>query len=199
MVITIGVSSCNKQSDDLKLPVENYTNGPDSQVAGVTALVTNIFTLRSAITSLQTTIVALPETSSIAALKTGLSAISVKIDGIYFILNTMATSGTASKALIEVLKADLAALPSKVAADINALKVQIAAIGASNDVQVSKLNELITVANALTVSITAAQKSLNNITDFQGLNAAPVAVAALAVQMNAAKVSFDILLTTYLP
>jgi hypothetical protein len=148
------------------------------------------------VTSVQNAISILPETLSTATLKTGLSAISIKIDSIYLILNTMSTSGTASRVVIEDLKADLAALPAKVAADINLLKVQIAAIGTSNDIQVAKLNELITVATALNVSITAAQKSLSNITDFRGLNAAPEAVAAMIVQMNAAKLSFDTMLAT---
>ncbi|MCX6222872.1 MAG: hypothetical protein NTZ69_18040 [Bacteroidia bacterium] len=198
MVFTIIASSCNKHSDDF---VPNNSNTPDIQVAGVTALVTNISTLKSTISSIQTTIVALPETSSIATLKASLTVIAGRIDTITSILNKLSMSD-ATKTIIEGLKTNLKALPAKVVTDVNALKVQIAVIGTSSDiqaVQVARLNTLITASTALTGKIDFIQKSLDNLTNFQGFNATQVAVDALVIQMAAAQFSFDVLLATYMP
>ena len=91
----------------------------------------------------------------------------------------------ATKTIIEGLKTNLTALPAKVGTDVDTLKARIATIGTSGDtqaVQVARLNTLITASTALTGKIDFVQKTLDNLTNFQGFNATQLAVDALVIK-----------------
>jgi len=133
-----------------------------TQVAGVTSLVADMSAVKSQITALQTAVAGLPNTASITALQTALTANATAIAAITTTLNTVAAAGTATKAVVDGLKTDLTALATKVATDNAALKIQITAIGTSNDAQTLQLTALVNSNTALALQITAAQATIKD-------------------------------------
>lgn len=199
LVFAIFASSCNKQSNNVCTYHGSKLDILAANFKGVTELAIDAIILKDTVTHLQKTIITLPETSSNSALKTALADINRRIDSIVSTLNTMANNGTTSKGQIDSLKNNLTTLLFTINVDNNTLKTQISILGSTNIIQSARLNELLRTNNALFVQITNAQKSLNNLIAYSGEAAIQVAVDALSVQMNAAKVSFNILLTTYVP
>jgi hypothetical protein len=199
IVFAIFASSCNKQSHVVYPYRGTKLDVFAANFRGVTVLVTDAIVLKDTVTHLQKVILTLPETSSNSKLKTALATINSRIDSIVSTLNKMANNGTATKGVIDSLKNDLTTLLFKVGADDNILKTQITALGSINIIQSARLNALVKTNNALVVQIANAQKSLNNLIAYSGDAATQVAVDALSVQMNAAKICFNILLTTYQP
>jgi len=199
IVFAIFASSCNKQSTVAYPYPVTKLDAFAAHFKGVTELATDMYFMRDTITHLQKILTTLPETSSNSSLKTSLTAINGRVESIFSTLNTMANIGTTTIGQIDSLKNDLTALQFKVAADDNILKTQIAALGSTNIIQSARLNALLKTNNALVIQIANAQKSLNNLITYSGDATTQIAVDVLSVQMNAAKVSFNILLTTYQP
>lgn len=199
IVFAIFASSCNKQSNVAYPYPVTKLDAFAAHFKGVTELATDRYLMRDTITHLQKILTTLPETSSNSALKTSLTAINGRVESIFSTLNTIANIGTTTKGQIDSLKNDLTTLLFKVGADDNILKTQITALGSTNIIQSARLNALLKTNNALVVQIANAQKSLNNLITYSGDAATQVAVDVLSVQMNAAKISFNILLTTYVP
>ena len=197
MIIAISASSCKKLSDDVNPIISTVENVTNYQYTGVTALVNDISALRYAITSVQTTLSTLPQTPSIATLKTSLTVVAGEIDAIDSNFNKVAMYGTTTKAIFEGLKSDMTSLPSKIAADNTALKTLIAGIGTSNDALKSRLNELVKTNDALVTKVTSVQKSMENPANWAATTQA--VIDALSVQLATAQFSFDLLLATYMP
>jgi hypothetical protein len=193
MVVAIFASSCNKYADDFK-QLNTKLDALAATVAGVTQLSADNAALKAQITALQTAVAALPTTANITALSTGLAGVGTKIDAITTALANLATAGTASKAVIDGLKTDLAALATKVAADNAAMKLQLDALGTSNTDQTTKLNALIASNDLLKVQLDAAVVTLGQVKDAQSAAATQLAVDALKLQLQAAQASLDKLL-----
>lgn len=195
MVFAIIASSCDKQSVVI---APNDSNTPDMQVAGVTTLVVDMNNLSAAITSTQTTIATLSETSSIKSLKTGLTDISSRIGSFDSTLRTLFGEGAVSKALIEGLKTELLTLIAKVTADNEALKARMNVIGTSDDIYSAQLNSLVMTNIALIAQIHASQKSVDNLINYTGYTQMKLIIDIEKVQLAAAQISFGILLAIYM-
>ena len=197
MVVAIFASSCNKYADDFK-QLNTKLDALATQVAGVTQLSTDMAAVKSSVAAVQTAIAALPNpTASIATLTTNLAAVSTKIDGLTTQLGNLATAGTATKAVVDQLKLDLAALAAKTAADDAALTLQLNGLAATDVTQSASLATAIANQATLAASIAAAQTSLNNLTTLDNTLATSAAVAALQVLVQGQKAALDqILLNT---
>ena len=182
MVVAIFASSCNKYADDFK-QLNTKLDALATQVAGVTSLVTDMGALKSQVTALQTAVAGLPGTASITALQTSLTAVSGKVDALTTTLNTVAAAGTATKAVVDGLKTDLAAL---VASQATANAAATAAFAAES----AKLTALDTKATGIVAQLTAiglqetalATAVANNNT---AIAANATALVALAAQQTA--------------
>ncbi len=199
IVFTIIASSCDKQSHVVYPYHGTKLDVLAANFKGVTKLAVDAFELKDTIIHLQKILTTLPETISNTALKASLTDINGRVEGIFSTLNSIANIGTTSKGQIDSLKNDITTLLSKVSADDNILKTQISIFGSTNIIQSARLNALLKTNNALVVQITNGQKSLDNLITYSGNTATQVAIDVLSVQMNAAKVSFNILLTIYVP
>lgn len=196
MLVAIIASSCNKQPNIVDPYRGTKLDVLAANFKGVTELTIDAIILKDNVSHLQKALTTLPETSTNSALKISLTAINGSIDSIVSTLNTMANNGTTSIRVIDSFKNDLTTLLLKVGVDNNTLKTQITMLGSSNIIQSARLNELLKTNTALVVQITDAQKSLDNLITSSGYAATQVAVDVLIVQMNAAKISFDIILAT---
>lgn len=200
MVIALFSMSCTKHSAS---DICTYPGTKLDQLAtkfkGVTELATDFYVMKDTITKLQKILVALPETSSTSALKTGLTNINDRNVGISSTLTKLANNVSSAKAINDSLKTDLTVLISKVDNDNTTLKTQISITSPTNIIQLARLNYLLKSNTALAVQIAYAQKSLDNLIASSGDAATQVAIDVLRVSMNCAKVSFDILLATYTP
>ncbi len=126
MLVAVFASSCNKYADDFK-QLNTKLDALATTVAGVTQLVTDNAALKAQVTALQTAVAALPTNASIAAaLTTGLADIKTKIDAITNTLNTVANTGSATKAVVDQLTKDLADLKTAVGANNTDLLKKIA-------------------------------------------------------------------------
>lgn len=199
MVIALFSMSCTKHSAS---DICTYPGTKLDQLAtkfkGVTELVIDLVVMKDTITQLQKILVTLPETPSTSALKTGLTNINDRNVGISSTITKLANNVTSVKAINDSLKIDLTALTSRVDTDDTTLKTQISKTSPTNIIQLARLNYLLKTNTALSVQITNAQKSLDNLIASSGDTATQVAVDVLRVSMNCAKVSFDILLATYM-
>ena len=193
MLVAVFASSCNKYADDFK-QLNTKLDALATQVAGVTTLSTSLTALTAQVTALQTAVAGLPNpTASLAALTTNLASVNTKIDAITTSLNNVATAGTATKAVVDGLKTDLAALATKVAADDAALTTQIAAL-ASNDVdQSAALVALKDQNTAMAASIATLQASLNGLamTGSASDTATALTIQGLQLMLNAQKLQLD--------
>lgn len=117
----------NKYADDFT-QLNTKLDALAIQVAGVTTLTTDMSSVKAQVTALQTAVAGLPTTASITALQTSLGSVDTKIDAITTTLNTVATAGTATKAIVDGLKTDLTAFAAKVTADNLAMKAQSTAL-----------------------------------------------------------------------
>lgn len=188
MLLAIFASSCNKYADDFK-QLNTKLDALATTVAGVTTLQASITSLATQVTSLQAAVAALPKTADITALSASLAAITTKVDGLTATLKAVADAGTATKAVVDGLKTDLTALAKKVSDDNAAMKLQLTALGTSNDAQTTLLNSLITKNNDLLAAIAASQTALiadNDVTQ--------ASIAALQLVVNAQKQILDQLL-----
>jgi hypothetical protein len=197
MLVAIFASSCNKNSDNFK-PIDVF-HPEVIKIARVTQLSLDMDALRASITSTQTNLASLLDNSTATALKNGLTGISARIDGISSTLYILANQNEPSKAVIDGLKNELITLAAKVATNNDDLKARINVLGASDRINSAQLNALVKTNAALVDQINNAQKSLINLITPSNGAAIMVAVDVLIVQMNAAKVSFEILLAIYLP
>lgn len=193
MVFAIVASSCNKHL------VEESQWNPDRNIPGVVSVLNDINTLRKDIVSVKSATESMPEAASTTALKTGLIAISAKTDTVFSRLNKLAINNAISNALLEGLIADLTALPAKIAAENITLKTQIYTIGNSNNILLARLNALVEANAALITQITSIQKKLYTMVIDTKYTTFQIVTDAMQVQMQATKVSFDILLATYMP
>lgn len=194
VVFTIIASSCDKHLEDVK-PIKEREY---QTVEGLTRLIMDMNDLSANITSTQTTIATLPETSSIKSLKTGLTDISSRIDSISSTLTTLSREGTATKAIIEGLKNELLMLIAKVTADNEALKSRMNAIGTSDDTYSAQLNSLVMTNIALIEQIHASQKSVDNLINYTGYTQLKLVIDILKFQLAAAQISYGILLAIYM-
>ncbi|MCX6228823.1 MAG: hypothetical protein NTV75_06580 [Bacteroidia bacterium] len=178
ILFTLVFSSCKKYDNDFAA-LKDQIAALATQVAGVSALQTQLTATTAQVTALQTAVGTQATTSnaSLAALATSLGTATTNIATIQTSLNTLATAGTANKAVVDQLKLDLAALATSVAANNTALNTKV---DANNTAAIA--------ANAATlVKIAAAQTSLDNITTFEGTLATTAVVAALQVKLDAQK------------
>src|SRR5512133_3880284 len=111
MLLAIFASSCNKYADDFD-QLNTKIDALAVSVQGVTQLTTDMAALKSQVTALQTAVAALPTKTQMdagfAGVTTQLTAINTAIAGITSTLATVATTGTATKAVVDQLKIDLA-------------------------------------------------------------------------------------------
>jgi len=196
MVVAIFVSSCNKYADDFE-QINTKLDALAAQVAGVTQLTTDMTALKAQVTALQTAVASLPtkaqQDASFAALAAQLTATTVKIDAIATTLNTVAATGTATKAVVDKLATDLAALTAKVTADNKALMeasaaqlVKLTAIDTKVTGIDTKVDALAAAMVALDAKVVALQAAVaQNGTD----------IAALAAQVTAQTAKIDQLST----
>ncbi len=198
MVVAIFASSCNKYADDFK-QLNTKLDALATTVAGVTQLVTDMAATKAQVAALQTAVAALPNpTASIAALATSLGAVTTKIDAINASLVTISATGTATKAVVDQLKLDLAALALKTQTDDAALTAQLTAlgttVGAIQTAQAATLTTLLASNATLATSISAAQTSLNNLTTLESTQATAAAVAALQTLVQGQQATLAIIL-----
>jgi phage shock protein A len=120
----------NKYANDFAA-LKDQIAALDAKVSGTIALQTDLIATKAQVTALQTAVAGLPNVASITALQTSLAGVTAKIDAITTTLNTVATAGTATKAVVDGLKTNLTALKTnvtalatKVAADNLAMKTQ---------------------------------------------------------------------------
>ena len=195
LLVAVFASSCNKYADDFK-QINTKLDALAAQVAGVTTLSTDLASVKATLAALQASVAALPTTASISALSTSLASITTKIDAITTTLGAVATAGTATKAVVDQLKLDLASLATTVAANNTAMNAKLAALASTDVDQSAQLAALIAANTALGLQITDIQ---TKITTAAQTGAAGDAITALTIGglqtlLNAQKVILDQLL-----
>lgn len=200
MVIAIVASSCDEYPTPKIGQYKVQQNEPDKQYTGVVYLSTELNTLKSEITSTQTAIAILPETSSITKLKNGLTDINAKVDYIYSTLNKIAPTGYANQLILEDLKAELSNLQTNITVDNATLDNLVATIASGNAALSARLNALVKDNNAIVVKIPPVIETLDAISYERDREAATLlAIDVLIIQVAAAKVSYQVLVATLLP
>lgn len=199
MVVAIFVSSCNKYADDFD-QVNTKLDALATQVAGISQITTDMTALKSQITALQTAVAALPtatqQTAQFAAVTAQLTAMTTAIAAIDTQVKAVAATGTATKAVVDKLATDLAALSKKVTDDnATIIKNQATATAAlaALDVKVTgldtKMNDMAKTMTALSDAIAKVQA---------GVDANTAGIAGLVVKLNEqataiAKIGTDLL------
>ena len=195
MLVAVFASSCNKYADDFK-QINTKLDALAAQVAGVTTLSTDLASVKATLAALQASVAALPTTASITALGTSLASITTKIDAITTTLGAVATAGTATKAVVDQLKLDLAALAATVAANNTAMNTKLAALAATDVTESAQLTALIAANAALAVQITDIQTKIAAAaqTGAAGDALTALTIGGLQTMLNAQKVILDQLL-----
>jgi len=187
MLLAIFASSCNKYADDFD-QINTKLDALAASVAGVAQLNTDMSALKTQVTAIQTAIASLPTTSSVSALATSLTAITTKIDAITTTLGTVATNGTATKAVVDQLKIDLGKLSDKVTADN-------ATLLASDVSQSADIASIVTANTSILTQIAALQTSLDALTGSAAdTDATALTIKGLQLMLDAQKVMLEKLL-----
>jgi hypothetical protein len=194
MVVAVFATSCNKYADDFA-QINTKLDALATQVAGVTTLSADITALKASVASIASAVGALPTTASISALSTSLAGLATKIDAITTTLGTVATAGTATKAVVDGLKTDLTALAAKVAADNLAMNTKLTALGTTDAAQTAQLTALVADNVTILAGIAALQTSLDGLAlTGSGTDATAVTIKGLQLMLDAQKVQLEQLL-----
>jgi len=185
MVVAIFASSCNKYADDFD-QLNKKIDALASTIAGVPQLSTDLAAVKASIASIQTAVAALPtatqNTASFKAVTDQLTAMTTQVNAITATLATVVTSGTATKAVVDKLTLDLAALSTKVAAD-NATMIKGQADA------MTKLNAMDVKVDGLATKLTTMQASMVALADAvtkvqAGVDANKLDIAGLAGKLT---------------
>lgn len=196
IIITIS-SSCDKHMNN-DVVISTKLDKLAYKFKGVTELCTDLAIMNDKVASLRKSIPEKDGSTSITLLGKGLTAIRNRNDSISSMVIRLANNRT-TKVLIESLNDDITSLSLQVKADKDYMTSQIKSNGFTNIVQSYRMNELLSSNSALITKIADMQKTLKSLTIFTGDIATQVAVDVLIIQMNCEKVSFEILLASYVP
>jgi len=130
MLLAIFVTSCNKYDDDFQA-LKDSIAALDVKVNGVAQLQSDLTAAAAKIAALQTSVAGLPNTASIAALQTALTAITATINTIKTDLAAVATAGKATDVVIASLKTSLAQVIADMAKNNTAMDVKLAELKAN--------------------------------------------------------------------
>lgn len=197
MLLAIFATSCNKYADDFD-QINTKLDALATSVAGVAQLTSDMSALKSQVTALQGVVATLPTKAqtdaSFLALTTSLGVISGKIDAITTTLGTIASTGTATKGVVDQLKLDLAALALKVTNDNATMTTALNGLALDNVTMKANLQTIITANTALANQITAVQDQITALVDATGTSATAVTIKGLQLMLEAQKISLDQLL-----
>ncbi len=197
MLLAIFASSCNKYADDFD-QINTKLDALATSVAGVAQLTTDMAALKSQVAALTTAIAALPTKTQMdagfAGLTSSMTAITGKIDAITATLATVASTGTSTKAVVDQLKLDLAALADKVATDNAAMALQLSGLASDNVTMKANLQAIIDANTALALQITAVQDQITALVDATGTDATAVTIKGLQLMLIDAQTSLNTLL-----